>query len=176
MFLTPAGRDAAGRYRLLVGSTSKADELLGRPPVDPVLDQHLDDIAGELVAQGFEVVRNPLPLTWGDGRRVFEGQECDVRMWYLASANNCLVQIGPGCGDRVWLPTYGHGAWREMAPIDSANKAIWCGLGFRVHQLGSFHSFAQRYGALHCIAKDLGPRALRRAAATTVSPRVACPA
>jgi hypothetical protein len=176
MFLTPAGRDAAGRYRLLVGSPSKADEFLGRPPVDPVLDQHLDGIADELAGHGFEVVRNPLPLTWGDGRRVVEGQECDVRMWYLASANNCLVQTDPFCGDCVWLPTYGHGAWRELAPIDTANKAIWRALEFRVHQLGSFHSFAQRYGALHCIAKDLGPRALRRDAATTVSPSVACPA
>ena len=176
MFLTPAGRDATGRYRLLVGSPSQADELLGRPPVDPVLDQHLNGIAAELTAHGFEVVRNPLPLTWGDGRRVVGEQERDVRMWYLASANNGLVQIDPCDGDRVWLPSYGHGAWREMAPIDAANEAIWCALGFRVHQLGSFHTFAQRYGALHCIAKDLGPRAPRRNSAATVSPSVACPA
>ena len=173
MFLTPAGRDASGRYRLLVGSPSEADELLGRAPVDPVLDEHLDGIAGELAAHGFEVVRNPLPLTWGDGRRVVEGEQRDVRMWYLASANNCLVQIDTRWGDCVWLPTYGHGAWREMAPVDRANRAIWGALGFRVHQLGSFHSFAQRYGALHCIIKDLGPRTPRGAAAPTVRPRVA---
>src|SRR5699024_1363180 len=32
MFITLAGRGASGRYRLLVGSPSDADRILGRPP------------------------------------------------------------------------------------------------------------------------------------------------
>jgi hypothetical protein len=81
--------------------------------VDKELSEHLDDIAAQLTADGFEVRRNPLPLT------------------------------------------YGYGAWRELAATDNANRRIWQRLGFAVHQLTSFHPFTQRFGALHCIAKEL---------------------
>jgi hypothetical protein len=155
MFLTLAGRGPEGRYRILVGSPALADELLGRAAVDGPLAQLLDDVAAQLVAEGFEVVRNPLPLTYGDGCREIDGERCDVRLWYLATSNNCLVQIDRHEGDQVWLPTYGHGAWRALAATDAANRGIWEQLGFRVHELTSFHTFVQRFGALHCIAKEL---------------------
>ena len=155
MFLTLAGRGPDGRYRVLVGSTVLADELLDRTVVDEVLGQQLDDIAAQLAADGFEVIRNPLPLTYGDGRREIDGQQRDVRLWYLATSNNCLVQIDDAAGHQVWLPTYGHGAWQELAVTDAANQRIWQQLGFVVHQLASFHTFTQRFGALHCIAKEL---------------------
>lgn len=160
MFLTLAGRGPTGRYRIMVGSLTLADEILERPPVDATLADHLDDIATQLVDEGFEVLRNPLPLTHGDGRRELDGDVHDVRIWYLASANNCLVQVDAEHGDHVWLPTYGHGAWRELAATDAANRRIWQTLGFTVHELTSFHTFAQRFGALHCIAKELDRGAL----------------
>lgn len=155
MFVTLAGRSASGRPRALVGSLAHAEQLLGRPPMDPVLEDHLDDVATQLVDHGFEVHRNPLPLTHGDGRRELDGQVRDVRLWYLATANNCLVQVDAEGGDHVWLPTYGHGVWRELAATDAANRRLWEELGFTVHELTSFHSFAQRFGALHCIVKEL---------------------
>lgn len=99
--------------------------------------------------------RNPLPLTYGDGRRHIDGELRDVRLWYLATTNNCLVQIDEAEGDHVWLPTYGHDAWRELTATDAANRHLWEELGFAVHELTSFHAFAQRFGALHCIAKEL---------------------
>jgi hypothetical protein len=49
----------------------------------------------------------------------------------------------------------GHGAWKELAATDEANRRLWEELGFTVHELASFHAFAQRAGALHCIAKEL---------------------
>jgi len=147
MFLTLAGRGPDGRYRILVGSPAMADDLLGRSVVDSSLSEHLTD-------DGFEVLRNPLPLTYGDGRRDIDGELRDVRLWYLATSNNCLVQIDEGAGNRVWLPTYGHGPWKELAATDDANRRIWEQLGFTVTELTSFHTFAQRFGALHCIAKE----------------------
>ena len=158
MFLTLAGRGPDGRYRLLLGSPALADEILGRATVDEALAEHLDDIAAQLADEGFEVVRTPLPLTYGHGRREVDGELRDVRLWYLATSNNCLVQIDEDSGDQVWLPTYGHGAWRELAATDEANRRIWEQLGFEVHQLTSFHTFTQRFGALHCIAKELDRR------------------
>jgi len=156
MFLTPAGRGPSGQYRLLVGSTALADRILGRDPVDPVLDEHLDRIADEARAADFEVRRNPLPLTYGDGRRGIEGDIRDVRLWYLATANNCLVQIDREQGNHVWLPTYGHAAWRELATTDAVNRQMWQDLGFTVHELANAHTLTHRFGALHCMAKDLG--------------------
>jgi hypothetical protein len=160
MFVTLAGRRRDGRYRVLVGSPALADELLARPVVDTALVEHLDDVAAQLTREGFEVLRNPLPLTYGDGRREIDGEVRDVRLWYLATANNCLVQLDEGAGNRVWLPTYGHGAWRELAVTDAVNRRMWEQLGATVHGLTSFHTFTQRFGALHCIAKELDRRPL----------------
>lgn len=155
LFVSLAGRGPSGAYRLLVGSPALADSLLGRPPVDHGLQEHFDDVARSLADEGFEVVRNPLPLTYGDGRRAVDGVTRNVRLWYFAGANNCLVQIDTAAGDHVWLPTYGHGPWAELAVVDGANRRIWEGLGFEVHEVRDFHPFAQRLGALHCITKFL---------------------
>ncbi len=155
MFISLAGRGADGRYRLLVGSPALADEILGRPPVPQAMAALFDDVARGLDALGFAVIRNPLPVTHADGRRWIDGTPRQIRRWYFASANNCLVQIDPMAGDRVWLPTYGHEAWRELAATDAANRAIWEELGFAVHELPSCHVLAQSHGSVHCIVKEL---------------------
>jgi hypothetical protein len=116
--------------------------------------------------EGFDVIRNPLPLTHGDGRRLVDGVARDVRLWYFATSNNCLVQIDAAEGDHVWLPTYGHGPWRELAATDDANRRIWAGLGFVTHQVADFHAFAQRLGALHCVTKFI-----ERSSAHVAEPR-----
>jgi hypothetical protein len=97
-------------------------------------------------AQGFDVIRNPLPLTYVDD------PEAKLRTWYMATANNCLVQITDQSSD-VWLPTYGHANWADLAAVDAANRRIWQELGFTVHELGDYHPFAQNLGAVHCIKK-----------------------
>ena len=149
MFLSLTGRGESGRYRLLVGSPAAADRLLDRPSVAHGLNEIFDDVARQLEAQGFEVIRNPLPLTFVDD------PDAKERFWYFATSNNCLVQIDENEGNDVWLPTYGHGAWSDLAVTDEANRAIWEELGFAVHQLVDFNVFAQNLGSVHCIKKYL---------------------
>lgn len=149
MFISLAGRDADGRYRLLVGSPPLASEILGAPTPEHAMAAIFDDVAAQLERQGFSVLRNPLPLTWVDDRST------RTRTWYFATANNSLVQIDDAAGDAVWLPSYGHGPWAYLAPIDAEMKRIWEGLGFEVHQLGDFNPFAQNLGSVHCIKKYL---------------------
>jgi hypothetical protein len=72
------------------------------------------------------------------------------RWWYFATANNALLS-----GATVYLPTYGHGAWPELAATDEANGRIWAGLGYEVVYLADFHPFAENLGAVHCIKKYL---------------------
>ncbi|MGH2703640.1 MAG: hypothetical protein ACRDJ4_00650 [Actinomycetota bacterium] len=149
MFVTLAGRGPSGRYRLIVGSPQAADEILRRGTVRHSMPEIFDDVARRLRRGGFEVIRNPMPLTYVDDT------ETRVRTWYFATANNCLVQIDDDAGSAVWLPTYGHGDWEDLAPIDAANRMLWERLGFTVTELADFHPFAQRLGAVHCIKKYL---------------------
>ena len=149
MFLSLAGRSRSGRYRVLVGSPIAADRILDRPPVSHSIPEVFDSVARNLTRQGFEVVRNPLPITYVDDL------EFRVRTWYFATSNNCLVQIDPGSGNHVWLPTYGHGDWADLAATDEENARIWDRLGFEVHFLPDFHPFAQNLGSLHCLTKYL---------------------
>jgi hypothetical protein len=149
MFVSLTGRnERTGKYRVLVGSPALAAELLGDEAPDQAMAPVFDDIAANLELQGFEVLRNPLPLTYVDDTARRE------RFWYFATANNCLVEITAD-SKTVWLPTYGHGPWRDLAVVDRRNKEIWEGLGFRAIELGDFHPFTQGLGAVHCIKKYL---------------------
>ena len=150
MFVSLAGRGPSGRYRLLVGSPAQADDLLGRPRLPHALSEIFDDVARQLEAQGFEILRNPLPLTHVDDPAARE------RFWYFATSNNCLVQIDDVAGNQVWIPTYGHGPWSDLVATDEANRRVWEELGFTVHQLADFNVFAQNLGSVHCIKKYLG--------------------
>ncbi|BAZ14744.1 hypothetical protein NIES4071_65880 [Calothrix sp. NIES-4071] len=149
MFISLAGRNESGKYRLVVGSPTEADKILERSPSFHAMAEIFDDVASKLEGLGFEVIRNPLPLTYVDF------PDIKYRSWYFATANNCLVQIDKCDGNHVWLPTYGHGAWADLAAVDAENKRIWEGLGFEVHELADFHPFAQNLGSVHCIKKYL---------------------
>jgi hypothetical protein len=144
MFISLAGRGADGRYRVLVGDPRAAAELLGVPLAAHAMAAVFDDIAAVLTRQGFDVIRNPLPLAYLDDTERLE------RLWYFATSNNALVADGT-----VYLPTYGHGAWPELAATDQRNGEIWAGLGYQVRFLADFHPFAENLGAVHCIKKYL---------------------
>ncbi len=148
MFVTLAGRSSNGTPIALVGDPRLASDILQEPLLPQAMAPVYDDIAAKLVAQGFEVVRNPLPLVYQDdpSRR--------RRYWYFATSNNALVQV-VGASKQVWLPTYGYGDWSDLQATDNANRDVWEGLGFTVEMLGDFHPFAFNLGAVHCIKKYL---------------------
>jgi len=148
MFITLAGRDGRNRPIALVGDPSLAERILQRPSVAHAMIPIFDDIATKLQQIGFTVIRNPLPLIYQDDPRD------KVRQWYFATANNALVQID-GSSKKVWLPSYGYGAWQELSATDDANRKIWRDLGFEVEMLEDFHPFAYNSGAVHCIKKYL---------------------
>jgi hypothetical protein len=148
MFITLAGRDSAGRYRVFVGDPSMAARTLGVPLWPHAMQEVFDNIATYLKNSGFAVHRNPLPLVYVDDTTTRE------RFWYFATANNALVQITKTTKD-VWLPSYGFGNWTSLKGTDDENKQIWETLGFTVHMLGDFHPFAENLGAVHCIKKYL---------------------
>jgi hypothetical protein len=169
MFLSLAGRAGGGpgaatsgtKYQLLVGDPGLADRTLGWQPVVHNLQSEFDAVGDQLRRLGFSVRRTPLPYVSVDLRGAFsvevDGRQVEVvgeRFWYFATSNNCLVQID-GTHKDVWLPTYGHAPFEELAATDAAHRRTWESLGFTVHQLGDFHLFAMRLGALHCIKKYL---------------------
>lgn len=109
----------------------------------------------------FKIVRNPLPLTYGDSYNKKE------RTWFWATYNNCLVEITDDA-KRVWLPSYGiksnycdcdsassrkkYGDWTELHSYDVMNKWIWESLGIEVMLLEEdYIPFAASRGALNCI-------------------------
>lgn len=148
MFITLAGRDERGKYRVLVGDPGMATETLGNAPWPHAMQDVFDDIAEQLDRLGFGVVRNPLPLAYMDNSRE------KVRTWYFATANNALVEIDKDAR-RVWLPSYGHARWKNLERTDTRNCSIWEDLGFDVTLLGDFHPLAENLGAVHCIKKYL---------------------
>lgn len=149
MFVTLAGRDAAGRPIALVGDPRMAAQTLGETVQPHAMVGVYDNISANLELQGFTVIRNPLPLVYQDDAREKK------RYWYFATANNALVEI-TATSKKVWIPTYGYGAWSDLAATDNENKRIWERLGFTVAMLGDFHPFAFNLGAVHCIKKYLG--------------------
>jgi len=161
MFVSLAGRGSDGRYRVLVGDPSMADELMSWTPQDHELQEEFDEIAVQLEGLGFDVRRTPLPVVDQviAGSRTIDTAKGPVAVegdliWYHATSNNCLVQIDGDAHD-VWLPTYGHDPAPALKKIDDEHVKIWTELGFNVHTLGNFHPFAQAQGALHCIKKYL---------------------
>lgn len=148
-FLSLAGRNGNGRYRLLVGDPQLASDILGNLTTELATPEVFDNIAEVLERLGFEVIRNPLPLVYVDDEVEL------VRKWYFASYNNALVEIKGEQDKIVWLPTYGHGNWRELELTDNENEAIWQRLGFQVIRLADHHLFAAYAGAVQFVNKFL---------------------
>jgi hypothetical protein len=149
MFLTLAGRNAEGKYQILVGDPRMAAKILGWPVQRHSIPEVFDNIARGFSRIGFEVIRNPLPLVYVDD------PESRVRTWYFATSNNALVEIAAEGAKTVWLPTYGHGNWSTLEATDRCNREIWEGLGFEVKMLVDYHPFAEELGSVHCIKKYL---------------------
>jgi hypothetical protein len=150
MFMTLAGRGDDGRHRILVGDPSFAADVLEEPVRPHAISYAFTNVARHLARRGFHVIRNPLPLVY------FDDFELRRRLWYFASSNNALVEHDGRGGGTVFLPTYGHGNWPELAATDAVNEEIWQQLGYRTVMLADFHPFAENFGSVHCIKKYLG--------------------
>jgi hypothetical protein len=182
MFLTLVGR-VDDRFVVLVGDPSQADDLLGTTSPYALAEVY-DRLAADLAGAGFDVRRNPLVHRSTPGRRLSMaeleavaerendpgltqavrelsaagaagGTVVTVRDWYHVTWNNCLVENSASVGRHVYLPTFGHGTESDLAPLDAYMTALWEDLGFQVHQLADFTSFARRQGVVHCIKKYL---------------------
>lgn len=149
MFISLVGRKDE-KYQIMVGDPKMAADLLKFPEcLEFAMADVFDNIAEQLSKiKDFEIIRNPLPLVYLDD------PENKERIWYFATSNNCLIE-NTGDEKNVWLPTYGHGSWKELSTTDSENKKIWKSLGYVVHSLEDFHPFAENLGAVHCIKKYL---------------------
>ncbi|EDX82695.1 hypothetical protein S7335_997 [Synechococcus sp. PCC 7335] len=146
MFISLAGRNENGKYRVLVADPKSAYELLDKPLPEGAMQPVFDDISRQLKQLGFEVIRNPMPMAYDDD------DANKTRYWYFATSNNVLLQDSPKI---VWIPTYAHGFWADFSVTDEKNKEIWESLGYEVRQLPDFHPFAANLGAAHCITKYL---------------------
>lgn len=149
MFITLVGRAPNGRYRMLVGDPALAAEVLDEPLPPQAMREVFDNVAAGLGRLGFDVRRNPLPLVYVDD------PDQRTRVWYFATSNNALVEIGDDGDKRVFVPTYGYGEWASLQATDQRNQQIFEELGFEVLALGDFHPFASNLGAVHCIKKYL---------------------
>jgi hypothetical protein len=183
MFLTLVGVNSQGAFEILVGSPSLADELL-KTSSPFSLPEVYDGIARSLESSGFAVRRNPLvhrptpgaavelarlkqlssepgnePLAYAVKQLELAGATdttmIQVRDWHHITWNNCLVENSKSAGKHVYLPTFGHGDYSDLAAVDSKMKSLWEDLGFRVHLLDDFNEFARRQGIVHCIKKYL---------------------
>jgi hypothetical protein len=182
MFVTLIGR-IDGRFAVFVGDPSLADDLLGT--TSPYgLREVYDQIAAGLTAAGFDVRRNPLvhrgtpgqTLSLADIRQIAQRENdapllqaarelaaagarddtvVTVRAWHHITWNNCLVENSDAAGRHVYMPTFGHGDNGDLAAIDEHMTRAWEDLGFEIHALADFNSFARRQGVVHCIKKYL---------------------
>jgi len=147
-FISLAGREPDGRYRILVGDPALAARTIGTDLPEHALQDVFDRVAFLFERAGLVVSRVPLPLVYHDNKLT------RVRHWYFASYNNAIVEI-VGDSKRVWLPTYGHGKWKVLVSTDEMVRDVWRGLGFETRTLTDFHPFASNLGSLRCMAKCL---------------------
>lgn len=173
MFLSLAGRDANGKYQILVGDPSMAPMPPSAMSDSYTMQNVYDAIADSLQSSGFTVIRNPLPLTFSKQTVKLEElnhseneklyriylelrnlglTEVELRNWYFATSNNALVEI-TDTFKRVWLPTYGYDEFKYLEDSDKKNQDIWENLGFEVTMLPNCHVLASGLGAVHCIQK-----------------------
>jgi hypothetical protein len=181
MFLTLVGENEYGKFEVLVGSPALADERLKTSSPFALADVY-DAIADDLTREGFVVRRNPLvhrPTAVGrttlprltelskqhGGESLVaavaqlreagasDSTPIQLRDWHHITWNNCLVENGGAAGKHVYLPTFGHEPYEDLAVIDTEMKELWESLGFTVHLLADFNAFARRQGVVHCIKK-----------------------
>lgn len=149
VYITPAGRDEAGRPRLLVGDPRLAADLAGLEPPPAAYAARFDAEAAALAASGFAVVRNPLPATAVDHAHRRR------RTRHVLSPNNAWVETVEGRPGRAWVPHFAAGPEDPLATVDAAMTALWQRLGFKTVPVAGLLPLALRNGGLNCASRIL---------------------
>ncbi len=152
VYVTPAGRDAAGRPRVLVGDPTMAAEISGLEAPSPAFSGRFDAEAEGLAALGFSVIRNPLPAIG------IEHAHRRRRTRHLLSANNAWVEAVDVPCRRAWLPLFAQGPDDPLAAVDAAMARLWADLGFETVPVAGLRPLALRNGGLNCASRILRRR------------------
>jgi len=156
LYLTLTGRrdTQTGKYIVLLGECFILNEQhrsnTDTQNIAKGINRYLDSVLEQLVAEGFEVIRTPLPLI---------GKEPSGKT-YLCTYNNCLVSCG-ALSKTVWLPRYTFGIgtepWYEaLKTAEDKCASIWESMVYEVRFVdANFHSIVDDNGSLHCITQEL---------------------
>ncbi|WMX17563.1 hypothetical protein [Aureispira sp. CCB-E] len=186
LFMTAAGKNKAGQEIFVIGEPTIGFALTDDIPAD--VKQLVKDIIiqtkcaiNEVIRLlkkefsdlniSFQIVRNPLPLTYYDEIV----NERKTRHWCWASYNNCLVEnyydnsgLDARIVKNVIIPSYGinsdyshrtcsktgqsYGSWTELHSHDLQNQWLWEDLGYKVVLMRQdFNPFIRRQGSLNCL-------------------------
>jgi hypothetical protein len=116
----------------------------------------LSDLKTLSKEQGGEVLLSAIAKLEAGGAKA--ATRIKIRDYHHITWNNCLVE-NSASGKNVYLPTFGYKPNEHLSKVDEHMKNLWAkelekkGLGFKVHMLGNFNSFAKRHGVVHCIKK-----------------------
>jgi hypothetical protein len=144
-FVSVTGLERGNRPLLIVGEPCGLEDGTVTPLIEEAR-RALDASAAELIRQGFEVLRNPLPyvITPDGGKRL-------PRLY-----NNLILENEIRLGRErplVWLPQFGDA--EPLEKFDRMNRAVWEELGFDVVPVYGCSYLASRNGSLRCLSKIL---------------------
>ena len=140
MMISVTGKSIESKPILVVADPLNSPIIRGLR--DRVHAPRLDAMAFGLEADGFHVIRNPVPVL------PLPGSSGSMPRAY----NNVIVQNYPPI---VWLPQFAD-LEPELNDIEAANRQIWTDLGFDVMGLPGWSVFAHTRGAIRCCTKILG--------------------
>lgn len=143
---------SSGRYVVFVAQCALLSAT-PQPDLEPIvgrMNQYLDAVAVALEAEGFQVLRNPVPVLKNEQNGAF----------YLCALNNCLTEV-TASNRIVWLPNITEGQegttyHAQLQQAEQDNLLLWARLGFDARLIaGDFHTLLDEEGALHCFTNEL---------------------
>jgi hypothetical protein len=140
-YVSPTGLRRNGKNLLLL-----ADPVAVTPEAESKTKREkrlLDASEYWLRDQGFEIIRNPVPVATDMKNSI------RPRLY-----NNILLENAVREGSEkpiMWLPCFGED--KRFADYDAENASIWNALGFEPRQVLGWESLAHANGALRCASK-----------------------
>lgn len=187
LFITLGGRLNKDQYQLVIGQPVVGLSSLSKIPIDlagviyeqvykmeysiSLVIKQLNSLTNKNGTSKFKIHRIPLPLTYYS---IFDSEKREIRKWYWASYNNCLVEIDekPPYTKSVWLPSYAkdyrnyqktnhekgeitYGNWKKgLKTYEEEVENFWKNdLGFDNVTLikADFNMYIRKKGSLACL-------------------------